>query len=137
MNARDWILLVVRATGFALVTATGGWMTVPLTAAVWSALPTGERHREVKLALAAVLSWSVLLWWSTRQGDTSRLLAVLSGTLQVPPVSLIVLTLAIPALLAWSASVVASAVGRWATRLAARRAAETPPPRTPSPPVPT
>jgi len=121
MIARDWILLVVRATGFALVTATGGWLTIPLTAAVWSALPTAERHREIKLALAAVLSWALLLLWNARQGDTSRLLAVLGGTLQVPPVSLIVLTLALPALLAWSASIVASAVGRFVARLTARR----------------
>ena len=123
MSARDWILLVVRATGFALVTATGGWLTVPLTAAVWSALPTAERHREIRLALAAVVSWSVLLLWNARQGDTSRLLAVLGGTLQVPPASLVVLTLAIPALLAWSASVIANAIGRLAGRLAARRSA--------------
>ena len=123
MSARDWTLLVVRATGFALVTATGGWLTIPLTAAVWSALPTAERHRELKLALAAVLSWALLLLASTRQGDTARLLAVLSGTLQVPSVSLIVLTLALPALLAWSASVLASLASRFATRLAARRAA--------------
>ena len=123
MIARDWILLVVRATGFALVTATGGWLTVPLTAAVWSALPTAERHREIRLALAAVVSWSVLLLWNARQGDTSRLLAVLGGTLQVPPASLVVLTLAIPALLAWSASVIANAIGRLAGRLAARRSA--------------
>ena len=121
MSARDWILLVVRATGFALVTATGGWLTIPLTAAVWSALPTAERHREIKLALAAVLSWALLLLWNARQGDTSRLLVVLGGTLQVPPVSLIVLTLALPALLAWSASIVASAVGRFVGRLTARR----------------
>jgi hypothetical protein len=123
MSARDWILLVVRATGFALVTATGGWLTVPLTAAVWSALPTAERHREIRLALAAVVSWSVLLLWNARQGDTSRLLTVLAGTLQVPPASLVVLTLAIPALLAWSASVIANAIGRLAGRLAARRSA--------------
>ena len=123
MIARDWILLVVRATGFALVTATGGWLTVPVTAAVWSALPTAERHREIKLALAAVLSWALLLLWNARQGDTSRLLAVLGGTLQVPPVSLIVLTLALPALLAWSASVVANAIGRLAGLLTARQSA--------------
>jgi len=123
MRARDWILLVVRATGFALVTATGGWLTIPLTAAVWSALPTAERHREIRLALAAIVSWSVLLLWNARQGDTSRLLAVLGGTLQVPPASLVVLTLAIPALLAWSASVIANAIGRLAGRLAARRSA--------------
>ena len=123
MNARDWVLLVVRATGFALVTLTGGWLTIPLTAAVWSALPTAERHREVRLALAAVVSWTLLLIWNARQGDTSRLLSVLGGTLQVPPASLVVLTLAIPALLAWSASVVANAIGRRVSRLTARRSA--------------
>jgi hypothetical protein len=123
MKARDWILLVVRATGFALVTATGGWLTIPLTAAVWSALPTGERHRELKLALAAVVSWALLLAWDARQGDSGRLLDVLGGTLQVPPASLIVLTLALPALLAWSASVIADAIGRLASRFAARRSA--------------
>jgi len=108
MNARDWVLLVVRATGFALVTLTGG---------------TAERHREVRLALAAVVSWTLLLIWNARQGDTSRLLSVLGGTLQVPPASLVVLTLAIPALLAWSASVVANAIGRRVSRLTARRSA--------------
>lgn len=123
MTARDWTLLIVRATGFALVTATGGWLTIPLTAAVWSALPTGERHREAKLALAAVLSWALLLLLSAREGDTRRLLAVLAGTLQVPAVSLIVLTLALPALLAWSASVIAGLASRYVTRIAARRAA--------------
>ena len=123
MSARDWILLVVRAAGFALVTATGGWLTIPLTAAVWSALPTAERHREIRLALAAVVSWTLLLLWSARQGDTGRLLAVLGGTLQVPPASLIVLTLAIPALLAWSASVVAHAMGRFVVRFTASRVA--------------
>ena len=134
MNARDWILLVVRATGFALLTAAGGWLTVPLTAAVWSALPTAERHREIKLALAAVLSWTMLLLWSAEHGDTSRLLTVLAGTLQVPPASLVVLTFAIPALLAWSASVVGNATGRLAGRLAARRLARR---RAPSePPLP-
>ena len=50
-----------------------------------------------------------------------RLLAVLSGTLQVPPVSLFVLTLALPALLAWSASVIATLASRFAISLAARR----------------
>lgn len=123
MTGRDWTLLIVRTTGFALVTATGGWLTIPLTAAVWSALPTGERHREVKLALAAVLSWGFLLLLGAREGDTPRLLAVLGGTLQVPPVSLIVLTLALPALLAWSASVIATFGSRLAVRVAARRSA--------------
>jgi hypothetical protein len=121
MNARDWILLVVRTGGFALVMALGGWLTIPVTAAVWSSLPTLERHRELKIALAAVVCWASLLLWNAQQGDVHRLLAVLGGTLQVAPVSLIVLTLALPALLAWSASVLASLVSGLVMRVMARR----------------
>ena len=111
MSARDWVLLVVRATGFALVTATGGWATIPLTAAVWSALATAERHREFRLALAAMLSWALLLSWAASRGDASALLALLGDTLRVPGWSLVLLTLAVPGLLAWSAAVVANEVG--------------------------
>jgi hypothetical protein len=124
MNARDWILLLVRAGGFTLVMALGGWLTIPVTAAVWSSLPTLERHREVKIALAAVVCWASLLLWNAQQGDMHRLLAVLGGTLQVAPVSLIVLTLALPALLAWSASVIASFISRLVLQVVARRLAK-------------
>ena len=123
MNARDWLLLVLRATGFALLMSVGGWLTIPLTAAVWSSLPTTERHREIKLALAAVISWALILLWSAQQGDMGRLLAVLGGTLQIAPAALVVLTLALPVLLAWSASVIATFFSRKFFRLAARRAA--------------
>ena len=121
MTARDWLLFVVRASGFALVTAMGGWVAVPLTAAVWSTLATAERRRELRIALAAAASWALLLGWSADGAATGRLLSLLGGIFRVPGWTLIVLTLAIPALLAWGAAVVASDVSAAIAAHAARR----------------
>ena len=119
MKVRDWVLLLVRTTGFALVTATGGWLAVPVTAAVWSTLASAEHRRELRLALAAAASWALLLAWSSSGGGTRKLLALLGGIFGVPGWAFLLLTLAVPALLAWSAAVVTSAAS---TEIAARRA---------------
>ena len=122
MSARDWLLLVVRATGFALVTAMGGWIAIPVTAAVWSTLATAERRRELRIALAAAASWALLLGWGADGAGTRRLLSLLGGIFGVPGWTLLLLTLAIPALLAWGAAVVASAVSAAIAARGARRA---------------
>ena len=110
MKARDWVLFVIRTTGFALVTATGGWLAVPVTAAVWSTLASAERHRAMRLALAAGASWALLLAWSSSGAETAKLLALLGAIFRVPGWTFVLLTLAVPALLAWSAAVVTSAI---------------------------
>lgn len=119
MRPRDWVLLLVRTTGFALVTATGGWLAVPVTAAVWSTLASGERRRELRLALAASASWALLLAWTSAGAGTKRLLGLLGEIFGVPGWAFLLLTLAVPALLAWSAAVVTHAVS---SEIAARRA---------------
>jgi hypothetical protein len=119
MKVRDWVLLLVRTTGFALVTATGGWLAVPVTAAVWSTLASAEQRRELRLALAASASWALLLVWTSTGGETTKLLALLGGIFGVPGWAFVLLTLAVPALLAWSAAVVTSAIS---SEIAARRA---------------
>lgn len=119
MSGRDWVLFIVRTTGFALVTATGGWLAVPVTAAVWSTLATAERHRALRLAMAASASWALLLAWSTSSGGSTRLLSLLGGIFHIPGWSFVVLTLAVPALLAWSAAVVTSTIS---AAISARRA---------------
>jgi hypothetical protein len=119
MRTRDWVLFVVRTTGFALVTATGGWLAVPVTAAVWSTLASAERRRELRLALAAAASWGLLLAWSSSSAGTARLLALLGAIFRVPGWAFVLLTLAVPALLAWSAAVVTSAIS---SEISARRA---------------
>ena len=119
MRVRDWVLLLVRTTGFALVTATGGWLAVPVTAAVWSTLASAEQRRELRLALAASASWALLLVWTSTAPGTRRLLALLGGIFGIPGWTFVLLTLAVPALLAWSAAVVTNAIS---SEIAARRA---------------
>ena len=119
MSGRDWVLFIVRTTGFALVTATGGWLAVPVTAAVWSTIASAERRRDLRLAMAASAAWALLLVWSTSSGGSTRLLSLLGGIFHIPGWSFVVLTLAVPALLAWSAAVV---TGTISAALSARRA---------------
>jgi signal transduction histidine kinase len=121
MKPRDWVLFIVRTTGFALVTATGGWLAVPVTAAVWSTLASAERRRELRLALAAAASWALLLAWSSAGAGTSKLLALLGAIFRVPGWAFVLLTLAVPALLAWSAAVVTSAISSEVSAYRARR----------------
>ncbi len=118
MTARALLLFLVRVAGFALVTAAGGWIAVPASAAFWVLLATPERYRELSLAVAAAASWAILLSWSLHASAAHRLLSLLGGIFRVPGWTLILLTLAIPALLAWSAAVVASDV---AATITARR----------------
>lgn len=128
MKARDVVLFVIRALGFALLTAMGGWVVVPLTAALWSTLATAERRRDLHLALAAAAGWGLLLAWGTAQGETGRAAALLSGifargeTARGPaPWTFVLLTLAVAALLAWSAAVVVGTVAREIGGRVARR----------------
>lgn len=119
MRPRDWVLFFVRTTGFALVTATGGWLAVPVTAAIWSTLASAEQRRELRLAVAASASWALLLGWTSTAGGTSKLLSLLGGIFGVPGWAFVLFTLAVPALLAWSAAVIAGAISR---EIADRRA---------------
>lgn len=112
MSGRAWLLFVVRTFGFAVVTAAGGWLAVPASAAFWALLAGDERRRELSLALAASAGWGLLLFWTLRGVTATRLLGLLGGIFQLPGWTLIVLTLAIPFLLAWSAAVVAGEVAR-------------------------
>lgn len=129
MSARDVVLFVIRAFGFALLTAMGGWPVVPLTAALWSTLATAERRRDMHLALAAAAGWGLLLAWRAMQGATGRAAVLLSGIFAPAPATqgpapwtFVLLTLAVAALLAWSAAVVVGTLTRGiAARVARRR----------------
>ncbi len=128
MSGRDLVLFVIRALGFALLTAMGGWVVVPLTSALWSTLATAERRRDLHLALAAAAGWGLLLAWGSGNGATSRAAALLSGvfapgasTEGPAPWTFVLLTLAVAALLAWSAAVVAGTLTRAVAARVARR----------------
>lgn len=124
MRGRTLILFLLRLAGFALVTAAGGWLAVPVSAAFWVLLAREERGRELSLALAAGAAWGVLVAWSLHGTSAGRLFALLAGIFRVPGWTLVLLTMAIPALLAWSAAVVAGDVAATLQANAARRRAE-------------
>ena len=118
MTGRAVLLFVVRVFGFAVVTAAGGWLAVPASAAFWALLAGEERRRELSLALAAAAGWALLLLWTLHGVAAARLLGLLGGIFRVPGWTLVVLTLAIPFLLAWSAAAVAGEIhrSRWLKR---------------------
>ena len=121
MTWRDAVRFLVWTIGFALVTATGGWLAVPVSAAFWALLTPAAQRRELLIALAAAAAWGLLILWGMEGASTARLLSLLAGIFRVPGWTLVLLTLAIPALLAWSAAVIASDAGAAVVRRAIRR----------------
>jgi hypothetical protein len=102
------ILRVLLLT-IALSTATRvfGWWGVPLTAALWGVLSTGDG---TSVAVAAGLAWAALLGHDAALGRLGMLASDIGRLFGLPPAVLIVLTLLYPMLLAWSAAVVSGAV---------------------------
>lgn len=107
--------MVRRILGFmalALAFALGawiGWWMVPAIAALWGALRPAVRYPMRAAAAAATLGWA---WWLgvdfLRDENAFRRLGHgLAATLDTPFALLLLLTLVVPALLAWSASGIA------------------------------
>lgn len=105
------LALVVTAATWAI----GWWAVVPV------ALVTGWFLREVPTiaawtALGGALGWALLLAIDALFGRLGALGHVLSRTVDLPMAALVVLTLAIPAVLGWSAATLAAAAGDWLGR---------------------
>ena len=105
-RAARWLAL---AALYAVGTVLAGWWGVPVVAAL-----IGVSRREdaaaVGSALAALAGWALLLAVDaadSRVPDLARLLGSMFG---VPASWLVVLTLLFPALVAWSATVLAQVV---------------------------
>ena len=118
---RDHVLIVIiLAMMVALGTWFLGWWTVPLLAAIAGALWWDHVHVARDVALGAAIGWAMLLGYAASGGRLVALARALGGVLYLPWPLLVVLALAFPALVAWSATTVSAAVARIAT---ARRAA--------------
>lgn len=106
-NASRSAIVVAVALLTAVVTwGLGWWGVVPVAAVV------GWYFRDVRriaawTALGSLLGWAVLLGGDALGGRFGPLAHALGGTLGVPAVALVLLTLALPALLGWSAAKVA------------------------------
>ena len=100
-------VLAVAAT-MAALTWLLGWWGVLLAAAL-----VGVVHYRVggggwRVALAGAAAWAALLVADAAAGPFGTVARTLGGVLRVPGPALVLLTLAFPALLAWSAATLAA-----------------------------
>jgi hypothetical protein len=100
------------ATSFAIGTWVLGWWAIPLFAAGAAVLARDVPRQALAAALAATLAWGALLAWSAARGSVWTFASTVGGTIGVAGLTLIVLTLLFPAVLAWSAALLAQIVTR-------------------------
>jgi hypothetical protein len=113
----------VLLMAFVLGTAFLGWWTVPIVAGVWGAVATYALRPWRTAAAGAALAWALLLVVSGTRGSLLQLAGLLGGIFGLPGFAIVLLTLAFPALLAWSAAGLVSSLGAVLTERA--RAADT------------
>lgn len=112
------LLAVVMALG----TAYAGWWAVAVLGALWGLVAgwRGAGRGEAALAAAAAaFAWVVLLAIDAAGGRLGGLGRTFGAVAGLPPALFFALTLAFPALLAWSAAALAGAV--WPRRARRRR----------------
>ncbi|HEX6575758.1 MAG TPA: hypothetical protein VF042_12390 [Gemmatimonadaceae bacterium] len=97
------VKIILLAELFAVATYAFGWWTVPIIAALWTLLSRDTRRIRMA-AFCAALGWATLLALDTVKGPVPAMATRLGGVMHVPSIVLIILTLVLPALLAWSAA---------------------------------
>ena len=106
------LALFVTALGAALLTWLVGWWGVAIAALIAGAALSHRRGVAWLVALAAVMAWCGLILGNAVGGRFAVLASSIGGVMRVPPALLIVVTLLFGALLAWSAAVLGSEIGR-------------------------
>ena len=99
--------IALLALSFGIGTWILGWWAIPLFATTAAILARDVRHLPGAIAIAAAAAWAVLLVWSAIQGSVWTFARIAGGAMGISGFLLIVVTLAFPAALAWSAAAVA------------------------------
>ena len=112
---KRWLSFAALTVAFSLATMLG-WWAIPLVAALWGVLRPAVNAPAGTAALAAASAWALWLLadWQADHDAMSVLATRLGGAMSLPPGVLLVITLLLAALLAWSA---ASSAGTLATLL--------------------
>ncbi len=110
------IALLVTALGVALLTWSLGWWGVVVAALVAGAALSRRRGVAWLVALAAITAWGALILVDSLGGRFATLASSIGGVMRLPPALLVIVTLLFGALLAWSAAVIGSEIGRLARR---------------------
>ena len=115
------IFILLVAGAIATLTWVLGWWGVLLGAAIVGVVFHEHGGGGWRVALGAALAWTLLLAIDAATGPFGVVAQTLGGVTRVPAVVLVLLTLAFPAALAWSAAAVAAALRGSVTRYAGRR----------------
>ena len=110
------VFVLVVAAMMAALTWLVGWWGVPLVACVVGVVHHRQGGGGWRVALAAVLAWGALLAGDAVAGSFGAVAHAVGGVVRVPGPLLVLITLAFPALLAWSAATLAAEARRLATR---------------------
>ncbi len=110
------IPLLATALGVALLTWSLGWWGVVVGALVAGAVLWQRRGVAWLVALAAITAWGALILVNSIGGRFETLASSIAGVMRLPSAILVIVTLLFGALLAWSAAVVGSEIGRLARR---------------------
>ncbi|MGD2216495.1 MAG: hypothetical protein PVJ64_07050 [Gemmatimonadales bacterium] len=103
----SWVVLFVS---FVLGTGLLGWWTVPVVAGVWGGVKAYDRRPWWSAAIAVTAAWSLLLAISGTRGPLLALARTLGGIFGLPGFAVVLLALIFPAILAWSAAGLVSAL---------------------------
>lgn len=106
------IRIVLLMLAFTAGTWVFGWWAIPAIAAVWGLIARGANGSALTAALAAVLAWGAVLGYDALGGRLGVLLARIAPLFTLPALVLVVVTLVLAALLAWSSAATTGALVR-------------------------
>lgn len=106
------IALLVIAVASAAFTFIAGWWGVASVALIAGLAFSRDDGRPWRVALGAMMGWVLLLLLDTMGGRFGRVTTAVSGSMRIPAVALLVVTLLLPGLMGWSAATVGAAMGQ-------------------------
>lgn len=107
------IFVAVVAVAMAASTWVLGWWAVPALALLAGFLHRADGGRAGRIALGAVVGWCLLLAIDAVSGPIGRATTLVGGAMGIPGAAVLAVTLVFPALIAWSAAVIGSAIPAW------------------------
>jgi hypothetical protein len=98
--------IIVLAAAFTLGTFFVGWWAVPVLALAWGWMVGPSRRPATRAALGVGIAWVGFLAHDAIRGPAGRLARTLGDVMHLPAVVLVVVTVLLGVILAWSAAVV-------------------------------
>lgn len=109
---------MIAACAAAMIAATwlGGWWGVVVISAAAGIYYRAEGGRPWRVALAAVIAWTLLLLHNALGGPLVHVSSTVASAMGIPAPALLVVMLLLAALLAWSAAIVAAELAQLTSR---------------------